>query len=165
MFCGLMSISSRSWPTVDENRTSLHCQFKFKRGNQCKTLNIVDGYKLHSFHRKSMYLHLDIIIFVNISARKSLSNKLSRNWDFIGETNTFFFILPPFKRLTSFLTVIIISKLWCMLLHSQHINKYCKDNYLTSIIKNLAVIKLLIYIKDGSGLFDDFIWNGAIQRK
>ena len=34
------------------------------------------------------------------------------------------------------------------------INKYCKDNYPTSIIKNLAVIKLLIYIKDISGLFE-----------
>ena len=57
MFCGLMSISSRSWPTVDENRTSLHCQFKFKRGNQCKTLNIVDGYESSLFHSKFMNLH------------------------------------------------------------------------------------------------------------
>ena len=43
------------------------------------------------------------------------------------------------------------------------IRKYCKDNYPTSIIKNLAVIKLLIYIKDISGLFEH--WRVILQYK
>ena len=63
MFCGLMSISSRSWPMVDENRTSLHCQFKFKRGNQCETLNIVDrniSYTSHSLFLHSSHLNFKI---------------------------------------------------------------------------------------------------------
>ena len=74
-------------------------------------------------------------------------------------SGTFFIILPPLKRFISFLTGIIIFELWCMYLHPQHINKYCKDNYPTSIIKNLVVIKLLIYIKARGGVFDHFNEN------
>ena len=70
---------------------------------------------------------------------------------------SFFLLLKSSHR--SLLSLLFLSYDVCIFTHNISTN-IARTIILHPSLKNLAVIKLLIYIKDRSGLFDDFIWNG-----